>query len=112
MIHLLESSSLVVSEQVCRLLNAFSSLSRGRDYLTLSLPMISALCGVLVTRGGGEGGESCVTRNALGAVQKLSLKYVYNFHIKDMLGMIKTFIQRCPLMQYSSTELNREVVFI
>ena len=36
--------------------------------------MVGRVCGVLV--GGCEGGEGCVARNALGAVQKLSLKYV------------------------------------
>ena len=48
--------------------------------------MVGGVCGVLVggCEGGetGEGVEGCVARNALGAVQKLSLKYVcINVHI-------------------------------
>ena len=74
---LLTSQSILVREQICRLLNAFSSLASGRTYLTGSTSLVSALCNQLVTaeEGEGDGGvEGNVTRNALGAVQKLSLR--------------------------------------
>ena len=81
---LLQSSSLVLCEQFCRLLNSVSSLSHGRSYLAQSQAMVAALCQLLtgVSWGGGEGrgGEmgggvkGNIGRNALGAVQKLSLK--------------------------------------
>ena len=85
---LFESSSLVLTEQFCRLLNSVSSLSHGRSYLSHSQPLVGALCRLLVgvgeeggrergeeAVGGGVGGvEGSIGRNALGAVQKLSLK--------------------------------------
>ena len=79
---LLKSQSILVREQICRLLNAFSSLASGRTYLTGSTSLVSALCSQLVAteegepgEGEGDGGvEGNVTRNALGAVQKLSLR--------------------------------------
>ncbi|CAI8031354.1 LisH domain-containing protein ARMC9 [Geodia barretti] len=80
----LQSSSLVLCEQFCRLLNSVSSLSQGRSYLAQSQAMVAALCQLLtgVSWGGGEGREGemgggvegNIGRNALGAVQKLSLK--------------------------------------
>ena len=81
---LFQSSSLVLCEQFCRLLNSVSSLSQGRSYLAQSQAMVAALCQLLtgVSWGGGEGRggemgggvEGNIGRNALGAVQKLSLK--------------------------------------
>ena len=68
---------------MCRLLNAFSSLASGRSYLAQSSGLVTALCEVLVLtgrewegEGEGEGGgvEGNVAHNALGAVQKLSLR--------------------------------------
>ena len=92
MLSLFESPSLVLTEQFCRLLNSVSSLSHGRSYLSHSQPLVGALCQLLVgvggeggggggegegegAAGGGAGGvEGSIGRNALGAVQKLSLK--------------------------------------
>ena len=82
------SSSPVLREQFCRLLNAVSSLSQGRSYLAQSHYLVTALCQLLASLGGGGGGgeegegvtgggvEGIIGRNALGAIQKLSLKYV------------------------------------
>ena len=68
---------------MCRLLNSFSSLAQGRSYLAQHPALVQALCGQLVASGDGEGGkgggnwrESNSMKNALGAVQKLSLRLV------------------------------------
>ena len=96
---LLMSPSVSVREQLCRLLNAFSSLTSGRTYLAQSTGLVTALCRQLVEVSGerereregkregereGEGKgerkggvEGNIVRNALGAVQKLSLRYVH-----------------------------------
>ena len=90
-----------VREQLCRLLNAFSSLASGRTYLAQSTALVMALCRQLVEvfgKGEGEregererdrererernrevegGVEGNIVRNALGAVQKLSLRYIH-----------------------------------
>jgi len=67
----LNSQHVAVREQVARLFNAFSSLSNGRGYLVEAPPIILALLDLLY----GERLEDTATRrNALGAVQKLSLR--------------------------------------
>ena len=68
---LMQSPDPPIREQLARLLNTFSSLAEGRSYLAEALPITKALLDVLY----GEGKRDTPTRrNALGAIQKLSLR--------------------------------------
>ena len=68
---LTKSTNSAVREQIARLFNTFSSLARGRSYLSEAPPITRGLLEMLYE----EGGEDTVTRrNALGAIQKLSLR--------------------------------------
>lgn len=67
----INSQHVAVREQVARLFNAFSSLSSGRGYLVEAPAIVMALLDLLY----GERLEDTATRrNALGAIQKLSLR--------------------------------------
>lgn len=69
---LMRSPDLVIREQIARLFNTFSSLAHGRKYLSKAPPITRALLDMLYD----ESGESATRRNSLGALQKLSLRYV------------------------------------
>lgn len=71
-----------------------SSLATGRVYLSKSGALVFSLCGKLMEQSGDreggrdEGVEGKIGRNALGAVQKLSLRYIKcinNLVIKQFL---------------------------
>lgn len=71
MLLMLQSQDPTLRQQTARLFNTFSSLSKGRGYLSEALPITKALLDMLY----GEGPRDTPTRrNALGAVQKLSLR--------------------------------------
>ncbi len=65
------SSDPSLSEQIARLFNAFSSLTSGRSYLSRSTPLITALLELLYKE---KSDDTPTRRNALGAIQKLSLR--------------------------------------
>lgn len=68
---LMRSPDLGTREQLARLFNTFSSLASGRSYLVDAPPIAIGLLNVLYE----EGSEDTATRrNALGALQKLSLR--------------------------------------
>ena len=68
------SNDVKVKEQFCRLLNGLSSLRSGRDYLQSSSALVHNLCVFLVS----IHDDDLLLRNALGTVQKLSLRYMSN----------------------------------
>lgn len=71
MLALMRSGDNQLREQLARLFNTFSSLESGRRYLSEAPPITVALLDLLYA----EGGEDTpVRRNALGALQKLSLR--------------------------------------
>ena len=65
------SDDIKFKEQFCRLLNGLSSLKNGRDYLQSSSALVHNLCVFLVS----IHNDDLLLRNALGTVQKLSLRY-------------------------------------
>ena len=67
---LLSGDSALLREQLCRFFNTFSSLSLGRSYLAHCPPAIRTLCSVMMK----EERDTLARRNALGAIQKLSLR--------------------------------------
>ena len=67
------SSDLRVKESFCRLLNSFSSLRQGRDYLQYSQHFVHSLCILLMSLKD----DDHLLKNLLGTVQKLSLRYMY-----------------------------------
>ena len=67
---LLSGDSALLREQLCRFFNTFSSLSLGRGYLAHCPPAIRTLCSVMMK----EERDTLARRNALGAIQKLSLR--------------------------------------
>ena len=69
-LNLLSGDSASLREQLCRFFNTFSSLSLGRGYLAHCPPAIRTLCSVMMK----EEGDTLARRNALGAIQKLSLR--------------------------------------
>lgn len=71
---LMKSPDPTVREQLTRLFNTFSSLSHGRSYLSESPPMTKALLDMLYSE---RRKDTATRRNALGAIQKLSLSYVW-----------------------------------
>lgn len=68
---LMRSPDLSIREQLARLFNTFSSLASGRSYLSEAPPITVALLDLLYEEGSDE---TTVRRNALGALQKLSLR--------------------------------------
>ena len=67
---LLSGDSAPLREQLCRFFNTLSSLTLGRGYLARCPPAIRTLCSVMMR----EEGDTPARRNALGTVQKLSLR--------------------------------------
>ena len=60
----------IVREQLARLFNSLASASCGRGYLSQATPIIQALLHTMY----GENEDTHTLRNALGALQKLSLR--------------------------------------
>ena len=60
----------LLREQLARLFNSISSLTSGRSYLSQAPPIVKALLQLMY----GEREDSDARKNALGAVQKLSLR--------------------------------------
>lgn len=81
---LMKSPDPTVREQLTRLFNTFSSLSHGRSYLSESPPMTKALLDMLYSE---RRKDTATRRNALGAIQKLSLRYVWGQYVNSTLGM-------------------------
>jgi len=73
MLVLMGSPDAGIREQLARLFNTFSSLSSGRSYLSEAPPITVGLLDILY---GEEGDDTATRRNALGALQKLSLRYM------------------------------------
>ena len=66
----MQTSHPLLREQLARLFNSISSLASGRSYLSQAPPIVKALLQLMY----GEREDSDVRKNALGAVQKLSLR--------------------------------------
>ena len=60
----------LLREQLARLFNSISSLASGRNYLSQAPPIVKALLQLMYA----EREDSDTLKNALGAVQKLSLR--------------------------------------
>ena len=67
---LMETTHPLLREQLARFFNSVSSLASGRNYLSQAPPIIMALLQLMYN----ETEDSNARRNALGAVQKLSLR--------------------------------------
>ena len=68
---LMKSPDSALCEQLARLFNTFSSLASGRSYLSEATPIILALLELLYKE---KNEDTAIRRNALGAIQKLSLR--------------------------------------
>ncbi len=79
MLVLMQSREQDTREQIARLFNTFSSLADGRSYLSEAPPITNALLEV-------RGGDTATRRNALGAIQKLSLRYRPPKHVTCVLS--------------------------
>ncbi|XP_011402886.1 PREDICTED: lisH domain-containing protein ARMC9-like [Amphimedon queenslandica] len=83
------SSDLRVKESFCRLLNSFSSLRQGRDYLQYSQHFVHSLCVLLMSLKE----DDHLLKNLLGTVQKLSLRRPLQSHMIS-IGLIKWTVEQ------------------
>lgn len=74
--HCLYRVSPKVTEATARLVNALASLSRGRAYLAQNAAVVTLLSQEIFRLEGGQ--ESATRENLIGALQKLSLRWVPN----------------------------------
>lgn len=73
--HCLNKVSPKVTEATSRLVNAFASLSRGRAYLSQNQAVASLMSREIFHSEADE--ETATRENLIGALQKLSLRYVH-----------------------------------
>ena len=69
-VNMMQTPHPLLQEQLARLFNSVSSLASGRSYLSQAPPIVKALLRLMY----GEREDSDARKNALGAVQKLSLR--------------------------------------